>query len=72
MARRPKAAMDDLAVSKAGPKKASPIASVDKPRSLTLRLTEADYQRLRRHAFDNETSHQAVIEAAVLDVLDRG
>jgi len=40
-------------------------------KSLTLRLSEPRYQRLRRFAFDRDASHQEVIEAALMAYLDR-
>lgn len=40
-------------------------------KALTLKLTDADYERLRRFAFDNRTTHQAVIQRALLEFLDR-
>ena len=48
-------------------------ASDAEPRtkSLTLRLSEARYQRLRRFAFDRDASHQEVIEAALIAYLER-
>lgn len=48
-------------------------ASDAEPRtkSLTLRLSEVRYQRLRRFAFDRDASHQEVIEAALMAYLER-
>lgn len=48
-------------------------ASDAEPRtkSLTLRLSEPRYQRLRRFAFDQDASHQEVIEAALMSYLER-
>jgi hypothetical protein len=40
-------------------------------KSLTLRLSETHYERLRRFAFDRRTSHQDVIERALLSYLDQ-
>ena len=40
-------------------------------KSLTLRLSEPRYQRLRRFAFDRNASHQEVIEAALMAYLER-
>lgn len=40
-------------------------------KSLTLRLSEQRYQRLRRFAFDRDASHQEVIEAALIAYLER-
>jgi hypothetical protein len=40
-------------------------------KSLTLRLSEPQYERLRRFAFERRVSHQDVIERALLDLLDR-
>lgn len=39
-------------------------------KSLTLRLSEPRYQRLRRFAFDRDASHQEVIEAALIAYLE--
>jgi hypothetical protein len=49
------------------------ILSAIEPRtkSLTLRLSEGQYQRLRRFAFDRGASHQDVIEAALMAHLDK-
>lgn len=38
-------------------------------RTLSLRLQEADYQRLRRFAFDTERSHQDVLVTALKEYL---
>lgn len=50
----------------------SRLASDAEPRtkSLTLRLSEPRYQRLRRFAFERDASHQEVIEAALMAYLD--
>lgn len=40
-------------------------------KSLTLRLSESQYQRLRRFAFERGQSHQDVIERALIELLDR-
>jgi hypothetical protein len=40
-------------------------------KSLTLRLSEARYQRLRLFAFNRDASHQEVIEAALMAYLER-
>lgn len=45
--------------------------AVPRTKSLTLRLSEARYQRLRRYAFERNASHQEVIEAALIAYLDR-
>ncbi len=52
---------------------ASRPASDAEPRtkSLTLRLSEVRYQRLRRFAFERDASHQEVIEAALIAYLER-
>lgn len=49
------------------------IAVEKEPRakSLTLRLSESQYERLRQFAFDRRVSHQDVIERALLDLLER-
>lgn len=46
-------------------------ASEPRTKSLTLRLSEGQYQRLRRFAFDRGASHQDVIEAALMAHLDK-
>ena len=50
-----------------------PIPGTPEPRakSLTLRLSETQYQRLRRFAFERGASHQDVIEQALMDHLVR-
>lgn len=52
---------------------ASRLASDAEPRtkSLTLRLSEQRYQRLRRFAFDRNASHQEIIEAALIAYLEK-
>ena len=40
-------------------------------KSLTLRLSESQYERLRRFAFDQRMSHQDIIERALMDYLNR-
>ncbi len=39
-------------------------------KSLTLRLSESQYERLRRFAFERRLSHQDIIEAALMTHLD--
>lgn len=46
-------------------------AAEPRTKSLTLRLSESQYQRLRRFAFDRGASHQDVIEAALMEHLDK-
>lgn len=49
-----------------------PAATAEpRTKSLTLRLSESQYQRLRRFAFDRGSSHQDVIEAALMEHLDK-
>jgi hypothetical protein len=48
----------------------SPVAPEPRAKSLTLRLSETQYQRLRRFAFERNLSHQDVIESALMAVLD--
>lgn len=57
----------------AAPTPIARAASDAEPRtkSLTLRLSEARYQRLRRYAFERDASHQEVIEAALIAYLDK-
>ena len=45
-------------------------ASTGGVKSLTLRLPGDEYDRLRRFAFDNRTTHQDVLAAALRDYLD--
>ena len=40
-------------------------------RSLTLHLSEMQYERLRRFAFDQRMSYQEIVERALRDYLDR-
>jgi len=40
-------------------------------KSLTLRLSESQYERLRRFAFDQRLSHQDIIERALIEHLDK-
>jgi hypothetical protein len=40
-------------------------------KSLTLRLSEGQYERLRQFAFERRMSHQDIIERALLEHLDR-
>lgn len=47
------------------------VANEPRTKSLTLRLSESQYQRLRRFAFDQDASHQDVIEAALMSHLDK-
>lgn len=49
-----------------------PVSDAEpRTKSLTLRLSEPRYQRLRRFAFDRDASHQEVIEAALMAYLER-
>lgn len=49
-----------------------PVSDAEpRTKSLTLRLSEPRYQRLRRFAFNRDASHQEVIEAALTAYLDR-
>ncbi|MCS6997654.1 MAG: hypothetical protein NZ533_12060 [Casimicrobiaceae bacterium] len=49
----------------------TPAGDEPRSRALTLKLSERNYQRLRRYAFERRSSHQAVIEQAVLEYLAR-
>jgi hypothetical protein len=40
-------------------------------KQITVRLSNDDYEGLRRFAFDNRLTHQAVIERAVRNVIGR-
>jgi hypothetical protein len=54
------------------PAPARPISDAEpRTKSLTLRLSELRYQRLRRFAFERDASHQEVIEAALMAFLER-
>jgi hypothetical protein len=50
---------------------ASPAAREPRAKSLTLRLSETQYERLRRYAFERRLSHQDIIESALLAYLDQ-
>lgn len=61
----------DMSAPVVGPApKPTPPSDEPKTKSLTLRLSESQYARLRRFAFDRDRSHQAVIEAALLRYLE--
>jgi hypothetical protein len=51
----------------------SAVAAAEEPRakSLTLRLSQSRYERLRNFAFSRRQSHQDIIEVALLEYLDR-
>ena len=49
----------------------APLEREPRAKSLTLRLSETQYERLRRFAFDQRTSHQDIIERALMDYLSR-
>jgi predicted DNA binding CopG/RHH family protein len=40
-------------------------------KSLTLRLSETQYERLRRYAFEHRMSHQDIIEQALMNHLSK-
>jgi hypothetical protein len=40
-------------------------------KSLTLRLSEGQYERLRRFAFERRLSHQDIIERGLVEYLDQ-
>jgi hypothetical protein len=46
-------------------------AAEPRAKALTLRLSESQYQRLRRFAFDRGLSHQDVLEQALMDLLTK-
>ena len=48
-----------------------PAGKEPRAKSLTLRLSETQYERLRRFAFERRLSHQDIIESALLGYLDR-
>ena len=49
----------------------APLEREPRAKSLTLRLSETQYERLRRFAFDQRMSHQDIIERALMDYLSR-
>ena len=48
-----------------------PLEKEPRAKSLTLRLSETQYERLRRFAFERRQSHQDIIERALIEHLDR-
>jgi hypothetical protein len=61
-----------LAAPAPTPAPARPASDAEpRTKSLTLRLSEPRYQRLRRFAFERDASHQEVIEAALMAYLER-
>ncbi len=48
-----------------------PAGKEPRTKSLTLRLSETQYERLRRFAFEKRLSHQDIIEGALLAYLDQ-
>ncbi|GEO19189.1 hypothetical protein [Microvirga aerophila] len=63
-------------VSQAGPQPTPaaptvPAGKEPRAKSLTLRLSETQYERLRRFAFERRLSHQDIIESALLGYLDQ-
>jgi hypothetical protein len=48
-----------------------PAGKEPRAKSLTLRLSETQYERLRRFAFERRLSHQDIIESALLGYLDQ-
>jgi hypothetical protein len=50
---------------------AVPAGKEPRAKSLTLRLSETQYERLRRFAFERRLSHQDIIESALLAYLDQ-
>jgi hypothetical protein len=57
---------DGLQAAMTGPVEREPRA-----KSLTLRLSETQYERLRRFAFEHRMSHQDIIERALMEYLNR-
>ena len=49
----------------------APAAREPRAKSLTLRLSETQYERLRRFAFERRLSHQDIIERALVEYLER-
>jgi hypothetical protein len=56
-------------VAQPAPVFATPGPTVPK-KSLTLKLTQEQYKRLREYGFRNEMSHQSIIEKALMRFLD--
>ena len=50
---------------------AVPTGKEPRAKSLTLRLTETQYELLRRFAFERRLSHQDISESALLAYLDQ-
>jgi predicted DNA binding CopG/RHH family protein len=50
---------------------AVPAGKEPRAKSLTLRLSETQYERLRRFAFERRLSHQDIIESALLRYLNQ-
>jgi hypothetical protein len=48
-----------------------PVEREPRAKSLTLRLSETQYERLRRFAFEHRMSHQDIIERALMEYLNR-
>lgn len=53
------------------PAASAPAGKEPRAKSLTLRLSESQYERLRRFAFERRLSHQDIIESALLGYLDQ-
>jgi len=76
MAKRPSANLDSIGIPKTSvvvPHR--PFFRDPEPleprKSLTLKLIEDDYERLRRYAFETKKSHQTVLREAVMEKLDK-
>ncbi len=50
---------------------AASVEREPRAKSLTLRLSETQYEKLRRFAFDHRQSHQDIIERALMEYLSR-
>jgi hypothetical protein len=48
-----------------------PLSREPRAKSLTLRLSETQYERLRKFAFESRLSHQDIIEQALMTHLDQ-
>jgi hypothetical protein len=59
----------ELEVAKPAVSVRSPQTQEPRAKALTLRLSESQYQRLRRFAFDRGLSHQDVLEQALMELL---
>ena len=66
-----RALQSGLQAAVAAESRLAPAEKEPRAKSLTLRLSEAQYERLRRFAFDRRLSHQDILERAMVEFLDR-